>query len=296
MSEQTPTISIIMPIYKVAQYLRGCLGSIKEQTYTDFEVLMIDDGSPDESGSICIEYQQNDPRFHYYRKENGGAASARNYGLSIARGKYFSFIDSDDFLGKDYLKALYDQVLNNHSDIAIISYYMLNEKGKFFVPMNPNGDDHSFDGVHKPEEWIRSFFNRDGMIYTAPWGKLFSRQVFNNLYFPPHVDAGDDQFTIWRAYVNADSISFDNKQEYCYVTNSNSLSHIKVSAHRFGVEAIEEQIAVFQGMDWDSSYMIPLYMKRLNNLYNVSMKQGDFYQAMNAKYKLDRIKESQNDR
>lgn len=72
MSEQTPTISIIMPIYKVAQYLRRCLGSIKEQTYTDFEVLMIDDGSPDESGSICIEYQQNDPRFHYYRKENGG--------------------------------------------------------------------------------------------------------------------------------------------------------------------------------------------------------------------------------
>jgi glycosyltransferase involved in cell wall biosynthesis len=132
MSEQTPTISVIMPIYKVAKYLRRCLESIKKQTYTDFEVLMIDDGSPDESGSICIEYQQNDSRFHYYRKANGGAASARNYGLSLAQGKYFAFIDSDDFLGKDYLKLLYDQVVNNHCDIAIISYYMLDEKGNFF--------------------------------------------------------------------------------------------------------------------------------------------------------------------
>lgn len=295
MSDQQPTISIIIPIYKVAQYLRRCLDSIRKQTYTDFEVLMIDDGSPDESGSICLEYQQADPRFHYYRKENGGAASARNYGLSIAHGRYFAFVDSDDFLEKEYLYALYDQVEKNNCDIAIISYYMLNEKGTFLLPLDPNGDDNRYDGLHDPEEWIRSFFNRDGMIYTAPWGKLFSRQVFRNLCFPPNVDAGDDQFTIWRAYVNADKISFSNKQDYCYVINSNSLSHVKLSAHLFGVKSIEEQMAVFRAMDWDTSYMHSLYTRRLERLYNVSRKQGDFYQAINAKYKLDKIKEARNE-
>lgn len=288
MSKQIPTISIIIPIYKVAQYLRRCLDSIRKQTYTDFEVLMIDDGSPDESGNICLEYQQADPRFYYYRKKNGGAASARNYGLSIAHGRYLTFVDSDDYLGKDYLHALYDQVEKNNCDIAIISYYRLYKKGVFLVPLNPRGDDKRYDGLHDPEEWIRSFFNRDILIYTAPWGMLFSRKVFRNLYFPQHVEVGEDQFTIWRAYVKADKISFSNKQEYCYVVNPNSLSQAKVdNTHLFGVESIEEQMAVFRAMGWDTSYMHSLYTRRLEDLYNASMRKGKVYQAINAKYKLE---------
>lgn len=290
MTNKKPVISIILPIYKVEQYLRHCLKSIQEQTFTDFEVLMVDDGSPDGSGAICVEFQQQDPRFHYYRKVNGGAASARNYALKLAQGEYLAFIDSDDYLNKDYLQALYHQVEVTGCDIAISSYFMQNEKGKFFVPMNPNGGDETYNGVYRPAEWIREFFNRDGMIYTAPWAKLFSRKVFHNLFFPAHVNAGDDQFTIWRAYSHADTISFDNQQNYCYVMNSNSLSHVKVSAFQFGVTCLEDQIATFQMMGWDASYMIPLYRQRVHNVNKMALQKGDISKAKHAQWKMAAIK------
>lgn len=286
MGIRKPTISIIIPIYKVEKYLRHCLDSIANQNFTDFEVLMINDGSPDGSGNICIEYQQQAPRFRYFRKQNGGAASARNYALTLAQGEYFAFIDSDDFLNKDYLYSLYQQVQDTNCDIAICSYYMLNEKGKCFVPMNPNGDDQTFDHLYQPEEWIKGFFNRDGMIYTAPWAKLFSRKVFDNLYFPADIKAGDDQFTIWKAYIKANRISFKNNQAYCYVMNSSSLSHVQVSAFLNGVLALEEQMATFKAIGWDVDYMIPLYRQRLKSLRDKSMECGNVHEAKKAQLKL----------
>ena len=285
-----PIISIIIPIYNVEQYLEQCLSTIAEQTFTDFEVLMIDDGSPDSSSSICMKYQLQDSRFKYFKKQNGGAASARNYGMSIAKGKFFAFIDSDDYLNDNYLTDLYNQVKATKCDIAIISYLMKNEKNKFYVPLNPNGDDLSFNKIYSPEEWIKTFFNRDGMIYTAPWGKLFNRKVLDGVFFPTRIGAGDDQFVVWRAYMNADKISFDNKQDYCYFINSGSLSHVNMKAGLYGVEALEEQISTFTAMGLDTSYMLPLYLKRLEGLYAVAMKTGDYYEAMNTKYKIDKIK------
>lgn len=261
------------------------------QTFTSFEVLMIDDGSPDQSSVICLEYQKKDPRFRYYRKPNGGAASARNYALGLAKGDYLAFIDSDDFLSENYLQTLYGQVNDTNCDIAICSYYMLNEKGKFFVPMNPNGDDQSFDGLYRPEEWIREFFNRDGMIYTAPWAKLFSRNVFEGLYFPANIKAGDDQFTIWKAYIKASTISFKNSQVYCYVMNSGSLSHTNSNAVRNGVTCLEEQMTTFKAVGWDVSYMVSLYRQRLQNLYNISLKNGKISEAKKAECRLSLIKE-----
>ncbi|WP_295746732.1 glycosyltransferase family 2 protein [uncultured Limosilactobacillus sp.] len=285
-----PSISLIIPIYKVEKFLRNCLDSIVKQTFTNFEVLMVDDGSPDNSGLICLEYQKRDPRFHYYRKPNGGAASARNYALKLARGDYFAFIDSDDFLSNDYLQVLVQQVKGQHSDIAVCSYYMMNEENRFFVPMNPDGHDTSFNRLYRPEEWVREFFNRDGMIYTAPWAKLFSRRVFHNLFFPEQIEAGDDQFTIWRAYTRADVISFQNQQAYCYVMNSQSLSHVKLSAFRYGVTCLEEQIATFGAIGWDVSYMISLYQQRLENSYQMSLQKGNLGEARKAQLKLKLLK------
>ena len=95
-------ISIIVPIYNVEKYLRQCLESISEQTYKNFECLLINDGSPDNSAEICREYVEKDARFRYFEKENGGLASARNLGIKYSKGKYISFIDSDDWVEPDY--------------------------------------------------------------------------------------------------------------------------------------------------------------------------------------------------
>ncbi|MDT6814838.1 glycosyltransferase, partial [Enterococcus faecium] len=94
-------ISIIVPVYKVEKYLRKCVDSILAQTFTDFEVILVDDGSPDNSGKICDEYAEKDNRVRVIHKENGGLSSARNAGIDVARGKYLGFVDSDDYIDED---------------------------------------------------------------------------------------------------------------------------------------------------------------------------------------------------
>ena len=102
-----PKISIIVPVYKVEQYLPKCIDSILSQTFTDFEVLLINDGSPDNSGKICDEYALNDSRIKVFHKENGGVSSARNFGIDNARGEWITFIDSDDYIQSGYIEGLY---------------------------------------------------------------------------------------------------------------------------------------------------------------------------------------------
>lgn len=112
-------ISVIVPIYNVEKYLRTCLNSLLEQTYENFEVLMINDGSTDGSAAICQEYAERDSRFVYFEKENGGLASARNFGLDYSKGMYISFIDSDDWVVETYLLDLYNAIVKSKSDISI---------------------------------------------------------------------------------------------------------------------------------------------------------------------------------
>ena len=103
-------ISIVVPIYNVDNYLRQCLDSIQNQTYQNFECLLINDGSPDNSADICREYVSKDARFRYFEKENGGVASARNLGIKYSKGKYITFIDSDDWVDLDYLEVLHSKI------------------------------------------------------------------------------------------------------------------------------------------------------------------------------------------
>lgn len=109
-------ISIIVPVYKVEPYLRKCVDSILAQTFTDFEVILVDDGSPDNSGKICDEYASKDSRVRVIHKKNGGLSSARNAGIDVARGKYLGFVDSDDYIEKDMYELLYDNIVKEQAD------------------------------------------------------------------------------------------------------------------------------------------------------------------------------------
>ena len=113
------TISIIIPIYNVESYLRKCLDSIMEQSFSYFELLLINDGSTDSSGQICQEYVEKDDRIRYFEKENGGVSSARNFGIKHSRGEYITFIDSDDWVDSDYLEVLYTTLLEEGADITV---------------------------------------------------------------------------------------------------------------------------------------------------------------------------------
>lgn len=113
-------ISIIVPVYKVEPYLRKCVDSILAQTFTNFEVILVDDGSPDNSGKICDEYAIKDSRVRVIHKENGGLSSARNAGIDIARGKYLGFVDSDDYIAEDMYEVLYENLKFYDADISSV--------------------------------------------------------------------------------------------------------------------------------------------------------------------------------
>ena len=110
-------ITIVVPVYKVEQYLDKCVNSIINQTYKNLEIILVDDGSPDNCGKMCDEYAKNDNRIVVIHKENGGLSDARNAGIEIAKGKYISFIDSDDYVTEDYVEFLYALISNNNVEV-----------------------------------------------------------------------------------------------------------------------------------------------------------------------------------
>ena len=134
-----PKISVITPVYKVENYLRKCVDSILAQTFTDFELFIVDDGSPDSCGDIADEYEKKDTRVHAIHKENGGAPSARNAGIEKATGEYYYFPDSDDWLEPTYLHDLFDAAENTGAQLVVsgfvMEYYENNKNQSYSVSM-----------------------------------------------------------------------------------------------------------------------------------------------------------------
>ena len=111
-------ISVIIPVYNVEKYLKRCMDSVLKQTYSNIEIIIVDDGSTDTSGSLCDEYWKKDSRITVFHKENGGLSSARNFGLERVSGNYVCFIDSDDFIHENYISFMYDKIIKNDADIC----------------------------------------------------------------------------------------------------------------------------------------------------------------------------------
>lgn len=185
---KAPKISIIVPVYNVEKYLSRCIDSILAQTFTDFELLLIDDGSKDKSGEICDEYTKKDDRVRVFHKENGGASSARNLGLDYANGKYVVFVDSDDYISVSYLDSFYKILLKyNDVDLIIQSPIYTSTNGALGSRKIPS---KVYDGVN-----ILSDFVTDGNLdFTEPHSKLFRLNLIqeNNIRFNEKVIVGED--------------------------------------------------------------------------------------------------------
>ena len=177
-------VSVITPVYKVENYLRKCVDSILAQTFTDFELFIVDDGSPDNCGKIADEYEMKDPRVHAIHKENGGAPSARNTGIEKAAGEYYYFPDSDDWLEPTYLQDLYDTAERTGAELVVsgfvMEYYENNKNQSYSVSMpevNYNNKELVRTNLHK-------YFNN--MMMAVPWNKLYRASYIeeNMLRFP----------------------------------------------------------------------------------------------------------------
>jgi len=233
-----PLISIIVPVYKVEQYLHTCVGSVLNQTYKNWELILVDDGSPDNCPQICDEYAAKDKRVRVIHKENGGSSTARNAGLDIATGDYVSFLDSDDFWHEDFLTILLNMCIKYDADIAQCCFARGNET--VFPIIKSNADIKSFDNY--------SIFLK-GYAKIIVWAKLYHRSIIEGIRMPEGRIYEDD-FTTWKFYFRSRRVILTNQSLYYYTDNANSImaKHMKMPRLDF-IEAYEERIEFFKGIE-----------------------------------------------
>ena len=211
-----PAISVIVPVYKAEKYLHRCVDSLLAQTFQDFEVLLVDDGSPDRSGEICDEYAKKDSRVRVFHKENGGVSSARNVGLSNAIGEYLTFIDADDWIDVDCFEEGYSLLRREYLDILQYSYRKVSEEGRIISI-------HHYECV--PMNW-KDFVRKDHFLVCV-WGNYIRTSIIKkcHLCFDEKIHLAEDQLFIMRAMTLSNRIAQTNRIYYNYFQNSGSATH-----------------------------------------------------------------------
>ncbi len=205
-------ISIIIPVYKVEKYIRRCIESVLSQTYSDWELLLIDDGSPDMSGAICDEYEKKDSRIRVFHKENGGVSSARNHGINEAKGEWLVFVDSDDWIEDYYLAAFFKEAPSK--DVLLI-------QGRY----NDNSDGATIDtvvfksGLYYANDKVKGIVENDLLFHGAPYCKLYNKDIVleKRILFPDNYSYGEDTYFFLKYLKSAKGIKLLSATGYHYI-------------------------------------------------------------------------------
>ena len=212
-----PLISIIVPVYNVENMLKRCVDSIKAQTCSDFELILIDDGSQDKSGEICDAYEKTDKRIMVIHQSNKGSSGARNKGLSVAQGTYLVFIDSDDWVEPNHLQNMLDCLLASHAEMVISAFYLESFKKGWKVRKNKPSK------LDAPTILNEYFTNK---LHAGLSNKMVLRELFvkNNITFPKY-NFYEDMVVSTQLTIVASSIVYCEHPSYRYAYNSSSMTH-----------------------------------------------------------------------
>lgn len=225
-------ISIIVPVYNVEQYLDQCVQSIVEQTYSNIEIILVDDGSTDNCPAMCNSWAEKDTRVKVIHKTNGGLSDARNAGLAVAKGEYVGFIDSDDYISKDMYELLLNSILDNNSDISICGIQLFWEDGTEPKMLSADGS-----YVLNKEEALLSVIN-ESLIKQPVVYKLYKYNLIKDLLFPVG-KYHEDVFWTYLAVARAENISIFDNPCYFYRQRNNSIMNSSYSLKRLdGLEAV----------------------------------------------------------
>ena len=197
-------ISIIIPVYKAENYLHRCIDSILAQINSDWELLLIDDGSPDKSGEICDEYSNKDQRIKVFHKSNGGVSSARNFGLDQAKGQWITFIDADDYVDSSF--CIINEAESN--DIILKRNYIVDIDNS----IKEKKQIDTTSSITNIEEFLSQNLNAD--IFRNPWGKFFKANILKNIRFPLGQRIGEDTAFVFMVLAKTKKIIFNNEGGY----------------------------------------------------------------------------------
>lgn len=218
-SKKYPLISIVVPIYNAEKNLKNCIDSLLNQTYKNIEIILVNDGSKDNSGKICDAYKNSDSRIKIIHKKNGGVSDARNSGIQIATGEYITFADSDDYVSEDYIEYMYNMLRETNTKLAICKVKIVWKNTPVF-----SGEGTNFR-ILTTEEAFKNLLFQQG-IEVAVYAKLYERKVFDNIKFPVG-EVYEDTAVIYKIINKYDKIAFGDKECYFYVAREGSISKHK---------------------------------------------------------------------
>ena len=242
-------ISVIVPVYNVEKYLNRCIHSILKQTYKNFELILVNDGSTDNCGKICDEYSKKDNRIKVIHKDNGGLSDARNTGIESASGEYIMFVDSDDYISSKMVEILYKSIIENESDMALCNFTYVNEFGDELEDRNIKSPINneiltSYDALYRLSA-------SKGWYYVVAWNKLYKKELFDTIRFP-YGKCHEDEFVAHKIFDKCRTISSVEDGLYFYVQRTDSIMSQNYSIKRLDVvEAYIDRALFFleKGMD-----------------------------------------------
>lgn len=245
-------VSVIVPVYNVETFLPYCVESLVNQNFEDYEILLIDDGSTDNSGEICDRFSKKYPVVKVFHKENGGLSDARNYGMLHAKGEYFVFVDSDDLVGRDYLKVLHNLVEEYNVDISVIDSvrirnYDINNISKV---IDDNTTLSSSEKILSKEDALKSMLVRKDLGVSA-WGKMYKRSLFDNISYPKGKIYEDMLTTPYLIdSMQSQSLAVSNAIQYLYFVREDSITQKKFS---------NRDLTIFDGLDKCDTFLRERY-------------------------------------
>jgi len=278
--DNMPLISVIVPVYKVEKYLQRCVDSIRAQTYRNLEIILVDDGSPDDCGTLCDRFAVQDERIRVIHKENGGLSSARNAGIDIARGEYLGFVDSDDWIEHTMYETLLSAALRENVKLVCGGRYDFSERtGERTVGLCPKREE-----VISGEELTRRIFTWNGLD-SAAWDKLYHRSLFAAIRYPLGRINEDLPVTYKLAFA-AGKAAMVSKPLYNYYHRPGSITTAAVSEKVFhytqNTESVYKDIlATCPSLEKEALYL------RLTSLGHVLMKVDRSGKQDRERYSLE---------
>lgn len=238
-----PLISIIIPIYNVEKYLEPCINSVINQTYTNLEIILVNDGSTDHSSYIINKYIKKDSRIKVINKNNGGLSDARNAGIDIATGEYIGFIDSDDLITNNYFETLYGLLNNYGADISICNFTPFNDNKKNFNNSPLDVQLIEYTNIQALEQYFDEYY----IQMVVAWGKLYKKDFFKNIRFPIG-KMREDEFTTYKLLYKANKIVFTTECLYYYLQREDSIMGPSFSLKRElnFLEALNERYLFYE--------------------------------------------------
>ncbi len=253
-------ISIVVPVYNVEKYLNKCIESIINQSYSNLEIILVDDGSKDSSGIMCDSYILKDKRIKVIHKENGGLSDARNVGIDKAKGEYIVFIDSDDWIDEKMIEILYNIIKKNNSDISICDYFLAyNEE------IQTQKEDIEIINLSNIEA-LKKIYDKDlGVCMIVAWNKLYKRNLFKDDIRYPYGKIHEDEFTTYKLLYKAEKISYTKQKMYYYRQRENSITSSFNKKRLDCLEAFDERVKYMKYIVKNES----LYKKTLKEYYEL---------------------------